>query len=144
MSSKTTASAELATSSAQIFSVLFDFGKYPDWAGFESAEILEVDQAYESFLVRFKLNLNGISDLITISIIKSDLTTMLWSLRDSSILTKLEAKFDIFDVSSDSCKVVYELDLKFKNPMMNLMKKTVESQMVEKLLSRLAKQAGAK
>lgn len=144
MSSKTTAFADLATSAAQVFSVLLDFDKYPDWSGFETAEILQVDKTSESYLIRFKLNLNGVSDVLTISIIKSDLTTMLWSLKESSFLTKLEAKFDIFDISSESCRVVYDLDIKFKNPMMNLMKKTVESQMVEKLLSRLAKQAGAK
>ncbi len=138
MTSSSQATAEISASAASVMSALLDFSNYPTWAGFETASILQVNSNQTEFQVQFGLTTNGMSDQLAVQISRPEPTVIVWSLRESNLLSKLDGIFEITQLDDDHCKVTYELDLRFKNPMFNLMKKTVEGQMVEKLLDRLA------
>jgi len=141
MTTSSSASAEISASATNVIRVLLDFDKYPTWAGFESANILHTNADRNDFEVQFGLATNGVSDKLTIQISQPAPSVIVWSLRESALLSKLDGKFDISELDDNRCKVTYELDIRFKNAMMNLMKKALEGQMTQKLLDRLAGQA---
>lgn len=141
MTTTSSASAEISASATDVTRVLLDFDKYPTWAGFESVSILQANTDRSDFEVQFELTTSGVSDKLIIQISQPSLGVIVWSLRESTLLSKLDGKFDIIELDSNRCKVTYELDVRFKNAMMNLMKRSLEGQMIEKLLNRLADQA---
>ena len=141
MTKSSSSSAEISASATNVVGVLMDFDKYPTWAGFESVNILQADADQNEFKVQFELTTSGVSDKLIIQISQPVPGVIVWSLRESTLLSKLDGKFDITELDNNRCKVTYALDIRFKNAMMNLMKKALEGQMIEKLLDRLAGQA---
>lgn len=125
-------------SAEKVLSTLLNFEKYPVWSGFKSVSVISTDENRLNSQVRFELETQGFSDWITLNISRLEENVISWSLVQSTQLSKLIGNFKVISVSENSCNVVYNLEIKFKNAILNLMKSTVEDQMVQKIMTRLA------
>ena len=144
MSNLSSASIELDATADNVMQVIMDFSSYPKWSGFQSALVLPKRENLNQVPVQFGLSVNGVSDSLTLGIAQISESEVSWTLIESNLLSVLEGKFKLTELPGERCKVTYELELRFKNSMMNLMKKALEGQMIEKLLRRLVDEVASR
>lgn len=131
----------IAAKADRVLKVLLDFDSYPSWSGLSDVKVLAENKSIGEYLISCKLNSGGFSDELEIKILQRDATTIVWELVESNLLAQLTGEFQVAPLDEILCRVIYELDIRFKNPLMNMMKKSIEGQMIAKLLERLAKRA---
>jgi ribosome-associated toxin RatA of RatAB toxin-antitoxin module len=136
MTSATAASVKIDANSAEIFEVLMDFENYAKWSGLTEISIISSSEDRLEYVVAFQISTNGIEDKVKVKVRGISSTEINWELLDSSLLTDLSGRFTLSEVES-GCLVSYDLNLRFKNPFFNALKKTVEAQMITKILNRL-------
>jgi ribosome-associated toxin RatA of RatAB toxin-antitoxin module len=136
MTSATTASIKIGASAADIIKVLLDFNNYANWSGLTDVSMISSSDDGLEYVVAFKISSSGIQDKVTIKVLRVDSTEITWELVESALLTELAGHF-MLNQEEVGCLVSYDLELRFKNPFFNAMKKNAETQLVSKILSRL-------
>jgi ribosome-associated toxin RatA of RatAB toxin-antitoxin module len=136
MTSTTAASVKIDASAAEVFEVLMDFNNYAKWSGLTEISIISSSEDGLEYVVAFQISANGIEDKVEVKVRGISSTEINWELLDSSLLTDLSGRFTLSEVES-GCLVSYDLNLRFKNPFFNALKKNVEAQMITKILNRL-------
>lgn len=121
-----------------VIEVLLDFNGYPAWSGLDNMTVVSRSADLAQTVIRFEISAAGLTDAVQIMVTKSDDSTLEWELVESDLLTELKGVFRLIALDSSSCAVAYELELRFKNPLFNAMKKSVEVQMAQKILNRLS------
>lgn len=136
-----TSDKEIDAAAAKVTRVLMDFEEYPNWSGLASVVVISRDVNDGKTRIQAEFSAAGFADQVTLDIRKLDESSISWSLVESTQIAELTAKFQISELTEMSSKVIYDLTIRFKNPLMNMMKKNVEVQMIDKLLQRLATRA---
>ena len=123
---------------ANVIEVLLDFNAYPIWSGLDNMTVVSRSADLTQTVIKFEISTAGLTDVVQIMVTKSDDSTLEWELVESDLLTQLKGIFRLIALDSSSCAVAYELELRFKNPLFNAMKKSVEVQVAQKILNRLS------
>lgn len=121
-----------------VIEVLLDFNGYPAWSGLDNMTVVSRSADLAQTVIRFEISAAGLTDVVQIMVTKSADSTLEWELVESDLLTELKGIFRLTALDSNSCAVAYELELRFKNPFFNAMKKSAEVQMAQKILNRLS------
>ena len=121
-----------------VIEVLLDFNGYPAWSGLDNMTVVSRSADLTQTVIRFEISAAGLTDAVQIMVTKSADSTLEWELVESDLLTHLQGIFRLIALDSSSCAVAYELELSFKNPLFNAMKKSAEVQMAQKILNRLS------
>ena len=121
-----------------VIEVLLDFNGYPAWSGLDNMTVVSRSADLTQTVIKFEISTAGLTDVVQIMVTKSDDSTLEWELVESDLLTQLKGIFRLITLDSSSCAVAYELELRFKNPLFNAMKKSVEVQVAQKILNRLS------
>lgn len=133
---------QMNCSSESVIATLVDFERYPIWSGFKSVTVLSTDENRLNSKVKFELETQGFSDWITLNISKIANNVISWNLVESNHLSKLVGNFEVIPTMENTCTVVYDFEIKFNNALFNLMKSTIEDQMIQKIMMRLANAVG--
>lgn len=143
MSSLSAAEIIIQSPLSNVIGVLLDFDNYPAWSGLENLTVVSHSVDLNQTAIRFEISAAGLTDVVQIMVTKSNDNSIEWKLIESGLLTHLQGIFQLNAIDSKSCAVAYELELRFKNPLFNAMKKTAEVQMVQKILDRLNERMAA-
>lgn len=127
----------VSAAAPKVFAALLDFNHYPQWSGLTEVKILVEPSATANGIVAMTIATNGLTDNLEVKVFCPDEFQLNWNLISAKLVTKLDIQFRVEVVNEHNCVVHYESDLNFANPLMNMMKKTLEAQLAQRLLSRL-------
>jgi ribosome-associated toxin RatA of RatAB toxin-antitoxin module len=136
MNSTSAASVKIDASATEILNVLLDFENYDKWSGLTEVAVINSSGDGLEYLVAFQISSNGMQDKVKVKVRSISSTEISWELMDAALLTELSGHFTLVEETT-GCLVNYSLNLKFKNPLFNAMKRTAEAQMISKILNRL-------
>lgn len=137
MSEKST--VEVDAPLASVAEVIFDVENYPTW----SSAIKKVDQVTKGGDGRvtqatIALDSGVVKDRVTLDYDCSGFPNAIsFNLSEGDLLTKMEGKFTLASIDSDTTQVTYELDTAVSMPVPQMMVSKVEKQTIETALAQL-------
>lgn len=148
MADRTESRITVAAAPATVLDVIADFGSYPDWTG--AVKRAEVVQEYEDgwpHEVRFVLDAGVIKDTYSLAyewdVAEDGTGTVSWTLVEAEQLLKgLDGSYQLAPAPSGT-EVTYRLAVDVKIPMLGLLKRKAEKNIIETALTELKKRAEA-
>jgi uncharacterized membrane protein len=141
---KTTSSIVIATPGDVIMAVIADFDAYPEWAtGVRSAEVLSLGEDDRASRVRFRLDAGMIKDSYVLGYDWDGNAQVRWHLAEAgAVVSEMSGAYLLADLG-DSTKVIYELAVGIRIPMIGMLKRRAEKMIIDAALKGLKSRAEA-
>jgi hypothetical protein len=138
---KTTSSLPIALPRKIIMGVIADFAAYPQWAGVQSAEVLESGADERARRVRFGLDAGIIRDSYVLGYEWDGDAQVRWGLAEpGSVISEMSGAYLLAD-QGDRTDVTYELAVGVRIPMIGMLKRRAEKMIIDHALKGLRSRA---
>lgn len=144
MADSTRSSIEIASEPGPVLDVIADFEAYPEWAGqVREATVLSEDGDGWADQVEYVLDAGAIKDTYVLKYdwdhIEADGTgAVSWSLVRAGVLRALNGTYSLMAIPNGT-KVVYDLEVDVKIPMIGMLKRKAEKVIIDTALRELKK-----
>jgi len=138
MADRTSSSIVINAGKAEVMAVIADFPGYPDWAeGIKTADIVKPGVDGRAEQVRFTLEAGPIKDTYELAYEWDGDDSVRWSLAvPGSVLSDMNGSYLLTDEGAGT-KVVYELAVGIKIPMIGMVKRKAEKIIIDAALKGL-------
>ena len=138
MAERTEGSIEIEADPPEVMDVIRDFPSYPDWAGVESAEVLEEDDEGWGSAVAFEVSQMGFSARYTlVYAYKDDDQGVSWTTREAEgAVRDVEGEY-VLEPEGVGTRVTYRLAVELGVRVPGLVKRQGERQVVKTALEGL-------
>jgi Polyketide cyclase / dehydrase and lipid transport len=141
MADRTTSRIVIAQPGPAVMSVIADFAAYPQWAGVQSAEVLESASDGRARRVRFGLDAGVIRDSYVLGYRWDADTAVHWDLAEpGSVISELSGAY-LLAGQGGQTEVTYELAVGVRIPMLGMMKRRAEKMIIDHALKGLKSHA---
>lgn len=129
---------EIEASPEELMEVILDFEAYPEWAGMESAEILEWDDEERPFAVAFRVTQMGFDASYTLEYdYEPDSGGVSWTTREAEgVLEDLEGSY-VLEELDEGTHVTYTIRAELAVPVPGILKRRAEKRIVQTALEGL-------
>jgi hypothetical protein len=137
MADKTTSSLVITLPRKIVMSVIADFAAYPQWAGVQSAEVLESGADGRARRVRFGLDAGIIKDNYVLGYEWDGDAQVRWELAEQgSVISEMSGAYLLAE-QGDGTEVTYELAVGIRIPMIGMLKRRAEKTIIDHALKGL-------
>jgi hypothetical protein len=141
MADKTSSSLVIAQPRKIVMSVIADFAAYPEWAGVQSAEVLEPGTDGRARRVRFRLDAGIIKDSYVLGYEWDGDAQVGWELAEQgAMISEMSGAYLLADQGDDT-EVRYELAVGVRIPMIGMLKRRAEKTIIDHALKGLRSRA---
>ncbi len=139
MADRTESSIVIEAAPGPIMEVIADLETYPEWtSGLREVEVLTVyEDTNRPAEARFVIDSGGIKDEYTLEYEWDGDLSVSWTLGEASMLKAMDGTYDLEDLGDGSTKVVYQLAVDVKIPMLGMIKRKAEKVIVDTALKGL-------
>ena len=140
MTDQTESSIIIEASPEEVMGVVADLEKYPEWAGsIKRVEVLERDSQGRPLQVTLNIDAGAMRDTVTLNYDWSESPkTVSWNLEDAKMLTEMDGAYTVVE-HEDGCEVSYRLTVDLAMPMLSMIKRKAEKDVVDAALKQLKK-----
>ena len=140
MTDQTESSIIIEASPEEVMEVVADLEKYPEWAGsIKKVEVLERDAQGRPLQVTINIDAGAMRDTVTLNYDWSESPKVVsWSLEEAKMLTEMDGQYTV-DEHEDGCEVSYRLTVDLAMPMLSMIKRKAEKDVVDAALKQLKK-----
>jgi len=143
MADKTTSSIVIARPRQIVMGVIADFASYPEWAGMNSAEVLELGTDGRARRVRFGLDAGVIKDSYVLGYDWDGDAQVRWDLAEKgSVISEMSGGYLLADRGADT-EVTFDLAVGVRIPMIGMIKRRAEKTIIDTALKGLKSRAEA-
>jgi len=141
MADRTSSSIVINAGRAEVMAIIADFPAYPGWAeGIKSAEVVSVGDDGRADQVRFTLEAGPIKDTYELAYEWEGEQAVRWSLAvPGSMLSGMAGSY-VLEAGGETTRVVYELAVDIKIPMIGMFKRKAEKIIIDAALKGLKRQ----
>lgn len=133
-------SVVINASPAEVMTILADIPSYPDWAApVESAEVLETGPDGRPAMARFVVSAMIAKDEFVSSYVWDGDAGVRWKLVESSVMSSQDGGYTLVDLGGGQTEVTYELIVELKIKIPGLLKRKLQSSLIETALKDLKK-----
>jgi ribosome-associated toxin RatA of RatAB toxin-antitoxin module len=138
VSEKATERMAMRASPEQVYEVVLDFARYPEWAAdIKQVEVLERDDQGRGTLVSWRAAAFGRSTSYTLRYDYTNAPSEIsWVIDRGDITSKLDGTY-VFEPHEDGTEVVYYLEAELKLPLPGFVKRRAESRIISTALKEL-------
>jgi ribosome-associated toxin RatA of RatAB toxin-antitoxin module len=139
MADRTESSIVIDAAPGPIMEVIADLETYPEWtSGLREVEVLTVyEDTNRPAEARFVIDSGGIKDEYTLEYEWDGDESVSWTLGAASMLKAMDGTYGLEDLGDGSTKVVYQLAVDVKIPMLGMIKRKAEKVIVDTALKGL-------
>lgn len=139
MADRTSSSIVINAGRAEVMTAIADFPAYPSWAeGIKSTEVVAEGADGRAEQVRFSLEAGPIKDSYVLGYEWDGDASVRWTLvAPGSMLSAMTGSYVLTEESADATKVVYELAVDIKIPMIGMFKRKAEKIIIDAALKGL-------
>jgi ribosome-associated toxin RatA of RatAB toxin-antitoxin module len=129
---------EIEASPEEVMEVIADFEAYPEWAGMESAEILEWDEEERPAAVAFRVSQMGFDAAYTLEYeYEPGSGGVSWTTREAEgVLKDLEGSY-VLEGSDEGTHVTYTIRVELAVPVPGVLRRRAEKRIVQTALEGL-------
>ena len=144
MADRTESSIDIDATPAQVLAVISDFEAYPEWTGaVKEAEVLSKGAGGRAARVAYVLDAGVIKDSYSLDytwqVTKSGAGAVSWTLAaPGSLLKALDGTYTLAAVGAKTA-VTYQLTVDVKIPMLGMLKRKAEKNVIDTALNELKK-----
>ena len=140
MTDQTESSIIIEASPEEVMGVVADLEKYPEWAGsIKKVEVLERDSQGRPLQVTLNIDAGAMRDTVTLNYDWSESPrTVSWNLEEAKMLTEMDGAYTVVE-HEDGCEVAYRLTVDLAVPVLGMMKRKAEKDVVDAALKQLKK-----
>ena len=140
MTDQTESSIIIEASPEEVMGVVADLEKYPEWAGsIKKVEVLERDSKGRPLQVTLNIDAGAMRDTVTLNYDWSESPkTVSWNLEEAKMLTEMDGAYTVVE-HEDGCEVAYRLTVDLAVPVLGMMKRKAEKDVVDAALKQLKK-----
>jgi ribosome-associated toxin RatA of RatAB toxin-antitoxin module len=125
---------------ATIMGVIADFPSYPQWAGpVKQIEVLEEGPDGRAKSVRFHVEVMGLSDLYVNEYIWSGDKRVDWTMSQGRSMKSQVGRYELAPAGNGATKVTYDLTVDIGIPVPGLIRRRIQSKVVDTALKDLKK-----
>jgi ribosome-associated toxin RatA of RatAB toxin-antitoxin module len=125
---------------ATIMGVIADFPSYPQWAGpVKQIEVLEEGPDGRAKSVRFHVEVMGLSDLYVNDYIWSGDKRVDWTMSQGRSMKSQVGRYELAPAGNGATKVTYDLTVDIGIPVPGLIRRRIQSKVVDTALKDLKK-----
>jgi ribosome-associated toxin RatA of RatAB toxin-antitoxin module len=138
VSEKATERMAMRASPEQVYEIVLDFPRYPEWAAdIKQVEVLERDDQGRGTLVSWRAAAFGRSTSYTLRYDYGNAPNEIsWVIEHGDITSKLDGTY-VFEPHADGTEVVYYLEAELKFPLPGFVKRRAESRIISTALKEL-------
>jgi ribosome-associated toxin RatA of RatAB toxin-antitoxin module len=148
MADRTESSIAIAAAPADVLTIISDFEAYPEWTG--AVKKVTVEERLDDGRgkrVTFNLDAGAIRDTYTLDydwtgVAKDGTGSLSWTLVDSNVLKALDGTYALAP-DAQGTLVRYQLAVELRIPMLGMLRRKAEKQIIDTALKELKKQAEA-
>jgi hypothetical protein len=141
MTDKTSSSIVIARPRKIVMGVIADFAGYPQWAGMNSAEVLELGADGRARRVRFGLDAGIIKDSYVLGYDWDGDVQVRWDLTEKgSVISEMSGGYLLADRGADT-EVTFDLAVGVRIPMLGMVKRRAEKTIIDTALKGLKSRA---
>ncbi len=139
MADRTESSIVIDAAPGPIMEVIADLETYPEWtSGLREVEVLTVyEDTNRPAEARFVIDSGGIKDEYTLEYEWDGDDSVSWTLGEASMLKAMDGAYGLEDLGDGRTKVVYQLAVDVKIPMLGMIKRKAEKVIVDTALKGL-------
>jgi len=124
----------------QIMDVIADLESYPSWSeGMKAAEILESTPQGRPAVARLNFQAGGIKDEYLLAYTWDGEESVSWTLQQGTILKAQDGSYTLTDNGDGTVQVEYALVIELSIPMIGMIRKRAEKQIIKTALEGLKK-----
>ena len=140
MTDQTESSIIIEASPEEVMGVVADLEKYPEWAGsIKKVEVLERDSQGRPLQVTLNIDAGAMRDTVTLNYDWSESPKAVsWNLEEAKMLTEMDGAYTV-EEHEDGCEVSYRLTVDLAMPMLSMIKRKAEKDVVDAALKQLKK-----
>ena len=142
MSDQATEELDVKASPEQLFAIVTDFERYPEWAAdLKQVIVLDRDTDGRGTLVKYRAAAFGRSTSYTLSYDYSAAPARLaWVQADGDITSRLDGQYE-FDATDGGTRVTYHLEVDLKFPLPGFVKQRAAARVISTALRELRARA---
>jgi hypothetical protein len=141
MADKTTSSLVIGQPEPVIMGVIADFAAYPQWAGVQSAQVLQAGQDGRAATVRFGLDAGIIRDSYVLGYRWEGDAQVHWDLAEQgSVISEMSGAY-LLAGHPGGTEVTFELAVGIRIPMIGMLKRRAEKTIIDHALQGLRSRA---
>lgn len=140
MADQTESSIIIEASPAEVMAVVADLKNYPSWASaIKRVDIEESDKSGRPLRVTISIDAGAMRDTVSLVYDWSGSPDMVsWSLEDAKMLTAMDGAYEVREHPEGS-EVSYRLTVDLSMPMLSMIKRKAEKDVVDSALKQLKK-----
>ncbi|MEI6249619.1 MAG: SRPBCC family protein [Actinomycetes bacterium] len=140
MADQTESSIIIEAAPAEVMAVVADLKNYPSWASaIKRVEIDESDKSGRPLRVTLSIDAGAMRDTVTLLYDWSGSPDVVsWSLEDAKMLTAMDGAYEVRE-HEDGSEVSYRLTVDLSMPMLSMIKRKAEKDVVDSALKQLKK-----
>ena len=140
MADQTESSIIIEAAPAEVMAVVADLKNYPSWASaIKRVDVDESDASGRPLRVTLSIDAGAMRDTVTLLYDWSGSPDVVsWSLEDAKMLTAMDGAYEV-RAHEDGSKVFYRLTVDLSMPMLSMIKRKAEKDVVDSALKQLKK-----